>query len=645
MAPSKRSTSTASKTPPTKKLRIGRSTSSKASSVLDHTSISGDSDNSASEEQVLVEDEDEDVDEEQPLGPLGVTKNAHAAQRVLTHQRRAAKPHSALLADAKRAWTLAQQNTISKQERATHITSLMGIVRGMIRDIVFKHDASRIVQTIVKWGSQAQRNEVATELQGRFKELAQNKYSKFLVVKLARHCPSHRLPIIMEFRSHVIRLLLHREASQIIADIYELYSNATQRAILLRDFYGRESALLPLPQKDEDATKDVRGGLPIVLQGANAEQRRRILASLKENLDLMFNNSDKGPLRHAIVHRALWEYLSEIVRTTDDGEREKTYREIFDSCKDLLPEMVHTKDGSRVVREFLARGTAKDRKDIIKVLKPYVVTMAKDEDAQFVLFTAFDVVDDTKLIAKSILPSITQNAKSLQVSAIGRRALLYLLVPRDPRYYTPAMIARISETDSLRTHTSKKSSDVRAAEICAAASSDLLSWVVCDGDEVSRETGGSLLITEIMLEAHGDKEAAIEALLVPLRTSYPPEGSPHPIDLPHTSRLYKVLLQGGHFSHVTNAIVSRPNFNPSAFASAFLRHIKSADIAGMACGEGCFVIAALLERVAADGTPGECSKLNECLCGLKEDRGKEIKGWAALSEGIRLLRSKATSVT
>jgi pumilio homology domain family member 6 len=80
------------------------------------------------------------------------------------------------------------------------------------------------------------------------------------------------------------------------------------------------------------------------------------------------------------------------------------------SCKDLLPEIVHTRDGSRVVREFLARGTAKvchvnssvtaspdslrkDRKDIIKVLKPYIVTMAKDEDAQLVLFTAFDVIE------------------------------------------------------------------------------------------------------------------------------------------------------------------------------------------------------------------------------------------------------------
>jgi pumilio homology domain family member 6 len=41
----------------------------------------------------------------------------------------------------------------------------------------------------------------------------------------------------------------------------------------------------------------------------------------------------------------------------------------------------------------------KDRKDIIKVLKPYVVTMAKDEDAQFVLFTAFDVVEYVELLS------------------------------------------------------------------------------------------------------------------------------------------------------------------------------------------------------------------------------------------------------
>jgi pumilio homology domain family member 6 len=127
-------------------------------------------------------------------------------------------------------------------------------------------------------------------------------------------------------------------------------------------------------------------------------------------------------------------------------------------------------------------------------------------------FPVLIFASDTKLIAKSILPSITQNVKSLQANAAGRRAVLYPLVPRDRRYYTPSMIARISETDSLRVQTSKKSSDVRTAEICSAASPELLSWVVRDGAEVSRETGGSLVITEIMLEAQGGESQPLTSI-------------------------------------------------------------------------------------------------------------------------------------
>lgn len=54
----------------------------------------------------------------------------------------------------------------------------MNVIRGKVQEIVFKHDASRIVQTAVKHGNQSQRDEIAVELKGRYKELAQNKYSK-----------------------------------------------------------------------------------------------------------------------------------------------------------------------------------------------------------------------------------------------------------------------------------------------------------------------------------------------------------------------------------------------------------------------------------------------------------------------------------
>ena len=56
--------------------------------------------------------------------------------------------------------------------------ALIDVIRGKVKDIVLKHDASRIVQSAVKYGGQKERDEIAKELEGSYKELAQNKYSK-----------------------------------------------------------------------------------------------------------------------------------------------------------------------------------------------------------------------------------------------------------------------------------------------------------------------------------------------------------------------------------------------------------------------------------------------------------------------------------
>lgn len=157
------------------------------------------SDEGSEQEQEHDEvDEEMDVDAEGPSKPAkdpngafvrdcqcvrGLTyivaaRESHKAQKALHEQRRAAKPHSELLVEAKKAWSLARQKNITKEERTKHIHALVEVVRGKVKDIVFKHDASRIIQTIVKYGGQKERNEIAEELKGRYKDLAQNKYSK-----------------------------------------------------------------------------------------------------------------------------------------------------------------------------------------------------------------------------------------------------------------------------------------------------------------------------------------------------------------------------------------------------------------------------------------------------------------------------------
>jgi pumilio family protein 6 len=69
-------------------------------------------------------------------------------QKEMLRQRQAAKPHASLLAEAKQHWSLARQRTLPKAEREKHAAKLLEAVRGKVQDLVFKHDASRVVQTV-----------------------------------------------------------------------------------------------------------------------------------------------------------------------------------------------------------------------------------------------------------------------------------------------------------------------------------------------------------------------------------------------------------------------------------------------------------------------------------------------------------------
>lgn len=116
---------------------------------------------------------------------------------------------------------------------------------------------------------------------------------------------------------------------------------------------------------------------------------------------------------------------------------------------------------------------------------------------------AHSFYSDTKLLAKSLVCSITAAAQKLYSSPQGRRSLLYLLLPRSRRHFTPAQIAFLAETDEIRSRTSKKSSESREDEVRRAASEDLIQWVEQSGESLIREPAGCLIVTDIMLYGEG----------------------------------------------------------------------------------------------------------------------------------------------
>ena len=104
---------------------------------------------------------------------------------------------------------------------------------------------------------------------------------------------------------------------------------------------------------------------------------------------------------------------------------------------------------------------------------------------------------------KSLVSDIAAAAPSLYMSSQGRRSLFYLVAPRTRRHFTPAQIVTLAETDATRKKTSKKDDELRISEIRKAASESLLAWIADKGAGVSTDTGGSLVVCEIMLEGDG----------------------------------------------------------------------------------------------------------------------------------------------
>ena len=97
---------------------------------------------------------------------------------------------------------------------------------------------------------------------------------------------------------------------------------------------------------------------------------------------------------------------------------------MIDQLKELLVEILHTRDGSRVTLHCLWHGSTKVthspththmhahmyihaltqvRKVIVKSFKPYVKKICLEENGHVVMMGVFDTVDDTVLVKKAIL--------------------------------------------------------------------------------------------------------------------------------------------------------------------------------------------------------------------------------------------------
>jgi pumilio family protein 6 len=503
------------------------------------------------------------------------------------------------------------------EERKKLVEELFEIITGKIKDYVLKHDSVRVVQTAIKYANLEQKRLIAKELQGTYRQLAESRYAKFLIGKLLVQGDDEIRDIIVpEFFGNVRRLIKHPEASWILDDVYRGVATGQQKATILREWYGAEFALFQKDKKEK-----ISGDLADVLAD-DPGKRAPIMRSLQELINHLIQ---KKMTAFTLLHDAMLQYFLNCKPATEEIT---DFIELLkgDEEGDLLKNLAFTKSGARVVCLALAYGTAKDRKHILKTHKDTFQMMSADQNAHMVILTAYEVIDDTVLTAKSIFPELLGKDSEKQVEnavlsaneLVARTTLLYLFQGRSSSLFPASLssdLAILAEIDTIRTSTSKKDPVARRQELAKALSPYLLTAITSAAPYFVNTSFGCHFVTEVLFGADGDKPSALKAIAstaagdpTPLGPEIPnPESEDedkinthsttsapqlHIAQTPHGGKMLKTLIAGGRYDPKAKKIT--PVSPPLNFADMLYPVIKPHMLA-WATGSSSFVVLSLLE--------------------------------------------------
>jgi len=519
-------------------------------------------------------------------------------------ERKAARPLAEEIQRTKKIWErLRRKSHVPVEERKQLVDELYGIITGKMRDFVLKHDAVRAVQTAIKYATTEQRKVIAKELQGTYAQLAESRYAKFLIGKLLAHEDSEiRDLVIPEFYGRVSRLINHPEASWILDDIYRGAANDQQKAMLLREWYSPEFAIMEQGDGSE-ATSDLRK----ILEKEPAK-RGPIMKQLRDMINRLVQKKMTG---FTMLHDAMFQYYTNV------GLESQECSEFVEMIKgdeegDLLKNMAFTRSGSHLVCLLLANGSAKDRRQLLKMYKDTFTTMSGDRFGHVVILVAYDVIDDTKMSSKAIFPDllgessekVAETLMAASSNPFARATILYLLDGPTKAVFQGAHLQEdlelLKEVHSIRQKTSKKDAGLRTRELAQAMSPQLLAGVTEAAATLVHDPFGCQLMTDILISCEGDKTAALTAIAA---TAAGPPNSEIPVDgglepqmhiskTPHGGRMLKTLVQNGKFDKALGTVKT---VDPPLRFSNVLYPIIKPYLVEWAAGPSSFVVLSMLE--------------------------------------------------
>lgn len=123
---------------------------------------------------------------EEDLNEAGQKKSKAEKKEKKTQRKMMKNNHYQVGHKAKNMWEQLRRFDLPPEKRHQISTDLYGTIKGRAKELIYAHDTSRVIQCMMKYGSQEHKNAIFEELKDHIVEMAKSKYAKFCVRKMLK---------------------------------------------------------------------------------------------------------------------------------------------------------------------------------------------------------------------------------------------------------------------------------------------------------------------------------------------------------------------------------------------------------------------------------------------------------------------------
>jgi hypothetical protein len=334
----------------------------------------------------------------------------------------------------------------TREQKNELIENWLEVIGTDIKKYAFKHDGCRVLQCMLKYGTKDHKTKIIEQLIPLFEDLMTYKYSYHLSYRMVEFCHDEKQKekLISIVSNSIGKLIMHVYAWEVVEHMYSL-ATMREKKQLIHSFYGNFFLLL-----QENKAKSIRK-----LVKEKPSLKEAILNKL-ESLAHKFIN--KGLSRHTIVQAIIYDYFS-----ISDEEQQG---ELLGILLENFPSLLGSKPGLKVACGLFSIASSKDRRTIVKLLKPHVEEMSTNQVASLFLLYVCWSLDDTVLLRKSIVNTLVKNYQDIHEDKSAM--ILYSCLLTGIEHPVRNVITK-SKLKALFTNfnktTSKKDEKVRRKEI------------------------------------------------------------------------------------------------------------------------------------------------------------------------------------